>query len=95
MRIALGTAQFGMDYGIANTKGQVTRSEVKEIIQLAESRGIDTIDTAIVYGESEACLGDAGVQGFKVITKLPPLPESCTDVGGWVQEGILGLLFPS
>lgn len=87
-RLALGTAQFGLPYGIANQDGQVTRPEAKAMLQLAAANGIDTLDTAIAYGESEACLGEVGVQGFKLVTKLPAVPEGCADVSGWVQEQV-------
>lgn len=86
MKLALGTVQFGLPYGIANQTGQVSRSEVGAMLQLASTRGIDLLDTAIAYGESETCLGDLGVQGFKVVSKLPAVPDGVTDVGGWVRE---------
>lgn len=92
MRLALGTAQFGLPYGIANQDGQVKRSAVKTMLQLAAANGIDTLDTAIAYGESEACLGEVGTQNFKLITKLPAVPDSCTDVSGWVQEQVAASL---
>lgn len=92
MRLALGTVQFGCPYGIANQKGQVTRSEAKVMLQLATSQGIDMLDTAIAYGESESCLGEVGTLGFKLISKLPVLPESCTDIDGWVQRHFSGSL---
>jgi len=85
-RLALGTAQFGLTYGIANNSGQISRAEAKDILQIALARGIDTLDTAIVYGESEACLGEVGVNDFKLITKLPAIPKGCSDVGGWVKQ---------
>lgn len=88
MRIALGTVQFGLPYGIANQTGQVARSEAKAMLQLAAANGIDTLDTAIAYGDSETCLGEAGVQGFDVVTKLPALPASCPDVGEWVRNQV-------
>lgn len=88
MRLALGTAQFGMAYGIANQNGQVTQSTAKAMLELAATQGINTLDTAIAYGESEICLGAAGVKGFKVITKLPPIPAGCGDVNQWVHEQI-------
>ena len=47
MRLALGTAQFGLPYGIANQAGQVTRSAAKAMLGLAAANGIDTIDTEI------------------------------------------------
>jgi aryl-alcohol dehydrogenase-like predicted oxidoreductase len=92
MRLALGTAQFGLPYGIANQAGQVTRSAAKAMLDLAAANGIDTIDTAIAYGESEACLGEMGTQGFKLVTKLPATPPGCDDVSGWVQEQVAASL---
>lgn len=86
MKLALGTVQFGLPYGIANQAGQVTRSEAKAMLELASAKGIDTLDTAIAYGESETYLGEVGIQGFKLVTKLPSVPDSCADVSGWVQE---------
>lgn len=88
MKLALGTVQFGLPYGIANQAGQVTRAEAKAMLELASAKGIDTLDTAIAYGESETCLGEVGIQGFNLVTKLPSVPDSCADVSGWVREQI-------
>ena len=87
-RLALGTAQFGQPYGIANQVGQVTRSAAKAMIEVAAAKGIDTIDTAIAYGESEICLGEAGAQGFKLVTKLSAVPDSCDDIYGWINDQV-------
>lgn len=91
-RLALGTAQFGLSYGIANQVGQVTRSLAKNMLQIAMSNDIDLLDTAIAYGESEACLGELGTQGFKLITKLPAVPNGCPDILNWIQEQIAASL---
>ena len=88
MKLALGTVQFGLPYGIANQAGQASRSEAKLMLQLASASGIDTLDTAIAYGSSETCLGEAGVQGFKVVTKLPVVPDDCGDVSAWIQQQV-------
>ena len=61
-----------MSYGIANLSGQVSRDEAKAILEMASLSGIEAIDTAIAYGESEACLGAAGIGNFRVVTKLHP-----------------------
>lgn len=87
-RLALGTVQFGLSYGIANQTGQVTRIDARAMMQLAADRDVDTLDTAIAYGDSETCLGEVGTAGFKVVTKLPALPDECTDVGAWVGQQI-------
>lgn len=87
-RLALGTVQFGLPYGIANQAGQVSRSEAKAMLQLASANGMDTLDTAIAYGDSETCLGKVDTQGFKVVTKLPSVPDSCTDISAWVAQQV-------
>jgi len=70
-RVTLGTVQFGLPYGVANNKGQTSYQETKEIIKLAQQSGVDTLDTAVIYGSSEETLGKIGVDGWKIITKLP------------------------
>lgn len=87
-RLAIGTVQFGLPYGVANQVGQVSRAEAKAMLQVALDNGIDTLDTAIAYGDSEACLGKVGTSGFKLITKLPALPDSSVDINTWVQQEV-------
>ena len=87
-RLALGTVQFGLPYGIANQSGQVSRTVANAMLQLALANGIDTLDTAIAYGDSELRLGEIGTQGFKLISKLPALPDNCADVSSWVQQQV-------
>ena len=88
MKLALGTVQFGLDYGVANTSGRVTVQEAGAILQSALAYGLDTLDTAIAYGESEAVLGQLGIQRWNTVTKLPAVPDDCQDVAQWVQEQI-------
>ena len=87
-RLALGTVQFGLPYGIANQAGQVSRAEAKAMLQLASANGMDTLDTAVAYGDSEKCLGEVGTQGFKVVTKLPAVPASCMNISAWVAQQV-------
>jgi aryl-alcohol dehydrogenase-like predicted oxidoreductase len=91
-RLALGTVQFGLRYGVANTSGQVAPTAIAAILRRAREAGIDTLDTAIAYGESEARLGDAGVASWRLVTKLPPLPQEMADVGTWVESEVQGSL---
>ena len=72
MQICLGTAQFGFDYGITNSKGKVSLTDVEEILKQANSSGIKFIDTAQNYEESEINIGKFinSKLSFKVITKL-------------------------
>jgi aryl-alcohol dehydrogenase-like predicted oxidoreductase len=68
-KISLGTVQFGMDYGINSTSGQVESSEVVDILNYAQQRGINLLDTAPSYGNSEQVLGISNIQNFQIVTK--------------------------
>jgi hypothetical protein len=72
--IILGTAQWGMPYGIANFFGIPDHEEINEILQVARRAGVDTIDTARAYGDSEATIGELtqGDDYWTIITKLDP-----------------------
>ncbi len=87
-RLAIGTAQFGLSYGIANQVGKVSQTEAKEILKLASKSGIKILDTAIAYGDSEKSLGNLGIKNFQLVTKLPIVPIDCQDVGVWVKEQV-------
>ena len=73
MKIALGSAQFGMKYGVANKSNPVSVDEVQSILDLAWKSNINVIDTAAVYGKSEKILGNIGVNKWKIISKIPSL----------------------
>lgn len=93
MKLALGTAQFGMAYGINNHRGQVPVDDVVRILHLAAQTGHQTIDTAAQYGESERTLGIAlsrlefPPDSWRIISKtsrtgaLPGVRQSCRDLG--------------
>lgn len=97
MKLALGTVQFGLDYGVANTRGQVPITEAARIVQCARELKIDTLDTAIAYGTSEKVLGEIGVSDFRIVTKLPPLEgavggEATADPAGFIERAVVGSL---
>tara|TARA_B100000700_G_C14941596_1_gene807056 strand:- start:105 stop:1004 length:900 start_codon:yes stop_codon:yes gene_type:complete len=73
-RIIIGSAQFGLDYGITNYNGKVSSSIVRRIAELSESLGISGFDTAQTYGDSEIVLGNnlQSNHDFILISKLKP-----------------------
>ncbi|MBD1582219.1 aldo/keto reductase [Pseudoalteromonas sp. S16_S37] len=75
MRLALGTVQFGLDYGISNKSGRPSLSEVERILRLANTENIKLLDTALGYGESHQSLAKYQPlhSQFSIVTKLPPL----------------------
>lgn len=87
-KLALGTVQFGIPYGIANHSGQVETEEVSKILDLAKVIGIKTLDTAVAYGESESVLGQQDISNFRLITKLPEYREEVKDIAGWARKNV-------
>jgi len=81
-RIGLGTVQFGIDYGISNTAGQVPGSEVSAILAVAHESGIRVLDTAASYGTAEEALGRAmrPADHFDIVTKTLPLSQGLQEV---------------
>lgn len=73
-RLTLGSAQWGMPYGIANRTGPPSSDELAELLRVARDAGIRAIDTARAYGESEALVGRALAQhpDWRIVTKLAP-----------------------
>src|SRR3990172_2964259 len=72
-KLVLGTANFGLDYGIAN-RSRLSREEIHNILEYARSHGVWGIDTAKAYGDAENIMGEYFTQygkTFGVITKLP------------------------
>lgn len=75
-KLALGTVQFGLAYGINNPRGEIPQNEVFEILDFAYKADIDTLDTAYSYGSSEEKIGrfiktNPDNRSFNIISKLP------------------------
>ena len=88
MKLGIGTVQFGLNYGVANRQGQVSQDEAKAILGHAWASGMDTLDTAIAYGDSEQRLGEIGIRDWRVVSKLPSIPDGCSDISQWVTDSV-------
>lgn len=88
-QLCLGTAQFGLPYGITNQYGQVPESEVCRILELASKSGIDLLDTAQAYGTAEMVLGRCWPTSAprRLISKL----QSGADRHTWEESFITSL----
>ena len=81
-RISLGTATFGLDYGITNQQGKLPLKDIEKILARALECGICEIDTAQAYGDAEDRLGQIGLKDFQVTTKTSPSGDNIT-LGKW------------
>ncbi|MFH0920131.1 MAG: aldo/keto reductase [Fibrobacterota bacterium] len=78
--LTLGTAQLGLNYGIANSSGQPSQAQAEAILCEAVRHGVRSFDTARAYGMAEERIGAAVTDHrwegqVQVITKLDPLAD--------------------
>lgn len=95
-KLVLGTAQLGLNYGIANKSGKPAENKVFEIMKYAVENGMSYFDTAYNYGNSEIVIGKflniygAYKNKIKIITKMVSLKEEKLD-----EKNINNLFFES
>ena len=68
-KLIIGTAQWGLDYGISNSNGKTGKCEIANILETANKYGINTLDTASAYGDAEKVIKLA-TDNSRIITKL-------------------------
>lgn len=69
-KIILGTAQFGLDYGVANKTGKPTIQQCQDLLDLCKTVNINALDTSISYGNSQEVLRKLKINGFRVQSKI-------------------------
>ncbi len=69
-RLAIGTAQWGLDYGATNTSGRLSENVIEELLQSMREHRITHLDTAASYGDSEVRIGNLDTTGIHIQTKL-------------------------
>ena len=57
MKVSIGTAQFGLDYGISNITGKISPNELKLIFDFMKKNDLNEFDSAQNYGEIEEIIG--------------------------------------
>ena len=89
--LAIGTAHFGLNYGIKNAHKKLDPITVQNILDLALENKITTIDTAQGYGESETVLGNYILNNprpdFRIITKI----DKATNVAQIINDSFTRL----
>lgn len=74
-QLSIGTAQFGLDYGISNDSGRVSSTELSSIFRYMGSVGLFEFDTAQTYGDTENLLAkflatNHNLSKTKIVTKF-------------------------
>ena len=94
MKLVLGTAQLGEDYGTAFPGKKITQSTFIKILDIAKKNNIYNIDTAAAYGDSLSILGKISVEEMLVISKLPKIPDTLfkKDINLWLSTTLEKML---
>lgn len=95
MKLALGTAQFGLDYGISNVRGKIPDAEVGIILDEAFRAGISILDTAAAYGTSEDLIGSYVTRTGAAPRVVSKYIADGTDVSARVRRTIDALRMPA
>ena len=97
--LTLGTAQFGLDYGVANCTGRPDDNELRRILCVAIDAGVAQLDTARAYGDAERRIGRLLPKGveppLRIASKLRPLSDlpddaSSREIANAVDASVYG-----
>ena len=87
MKLVVGCAQFGMNYGLFNNK-KISGKEFKKIEKLVLKSKINFIDTARNYGNSEKIIGNSKLNNLHIVTKIKLPKNKNINVKNWLLKEI-------
>ena len=85
MKLILGTAQFGIKYGVNKLK--IKKLEINNIKRVLKKNSLKEFDTAMNYGNSEKIIGNFNIKR-KVITKIKLPLNKPKDLKKWFTKKI-------
>jgi len=87
MKLVLGSAQFGMNYGILKNK-KINLKELRKIKNLSFKSKIRFIDTASNYGSSEDIIAKSKLNSLNIITKINLPKNRNFNIKNWVEKKV-------
>ena len=69
-KIVIGSAQFGMNYGVSNQGGKLKKKEIIKIFQYCKEKKINHLDLATKYQVSLDLLRKIDLKGWKINFKI-------------------------
>jgi len=84
-RIAIGTAQFGLNYGVSNSSGQVSQANIESILNVARSYGIDTLDASSISPDHAVNAHTHGAKRIEILRGPATLLYGSGAFGGVVN----------
>lgn len=83
-KIVLGTAHFGMPYGI--NKKEVELDDIGQILDYAKKNKINYLDTAPTYKNALEKLSTFSLKEWNIISKIPSKPKDVKDIKSWINK---------
>jgi aryl-alcohol dehydrogenase-like predicted oxidoreductase len=87
MKLVIGSAQLGMNYGLFNNK-KISLKEFKKIEDIILKSKINFIDTATSYGDSEKIIGNSKLRNLHILTKIKLPDKKNINVKIWLLKEI-------
>ena len=91
MKLAIGTAQLGMKYGVSGN-GNFSQVKTKKLLDYAVSKQLYTIDTSPGYGKAHSRIGKCNLKELKIITKLPKINFNHTSLKSQIRKRIINYM---
>ena len=91
-KLCIGTAQFGIKYGISNKKGKIKKKELDKLNFILKKEKIKFLDTSVDYRNCEKILNKLNLEKIKVISKIPKIPKKCSDINKWIENKVISSL---
>jgi aryl-alcohol dehydrogenase-like predicted oxidoreductase len=92
MKLVIGSAQLGMNYGLFHNR-KINHKEFKKIEKIILKSKINFIDTAISYGDSENIIGSSKLKNLHIITKIKLPSKKNIQVRDWTLKEISKSLY--
>jgi aryl-alcohol dehydrogenase-like predicted oxidoreductase len=87
-KVILGTAQFGLDYGVSSNGHKPSVHTSHGILDAARLAKIQTLDTARAYGDSETVIGEYSKSQFVIQTKVGAPPAIDSEWPRWLEHNV-------
>ena len=90
-KLAIGTAQWGLDYGVTNKGGRLGDAVISALLDSMRANAIVHLDTAASYGDAESRIGNLDTTGIHIQTKLSAKNRTYEDLRAQLRESLTEL----
>ena len=90
-KLAIGTAQWGLNYGVTNKSGRLGDAVISTLLDSMRANAIIHPDTASSYGDAESRIGNLDTTGIHIQTKLSAKKRTDEELRAQLRESLTEL----